>query len=255
MKKLLFAAILCCGLQAKAQLTFEKSYSNAFMIQYFDIENIGLKYVVFDRDNHKLYIYNVDHSLMKTVNLIVPPGTTFSAAPLHLSTKLFNDDDKIEFLYTCADFSINTPTSTTYVMNEDGSVLQTISGIKSYAMQKAGSQYKLVAYTWDDKMSIYSLYGSLPSTNLKPNGEKTAEADLYPNPMETAATLRYTLPSGTQQATINIYTSDGKLTRQMQVTDQFGALLIQRGDLPAGNYYYQVTAPGVQTVSEQFVIR
>jgi hypothetical protein len=78
---------------------------------------------------------------------------------------------------------------------------------------------------------------------------------LYPNPVENAATLKYTLPAGTREATLNVYDLPGNVIRTYQVTDQFADILIQRESLPAGTYIYKLSAGNRILSAEKFIIK
>lgn len=242
MKQLLFAMLALPAI-ANGQ-TIENTYSKVSGFTTVYLEDIGYRYVFFDTVARAVKFYKTDHSLDKSVNITVPTGYYPSLSCI--STKLLNNDSKIEFAYMYGGYNQSTQTSTynTYLTNEDGQHIMTINGAFSlYPKKVDNNAWKLIAMIWPGyEFQVYGVPGSLPQELglKKPEPRIGGDTELSPNPMSTTAVLSYSLPAGTHQANLNIYNTAGVLVRQMTVTDQFTNVLIYREDLPPGNYIYEV---------------
>lgn len=83
-----------------------------------------------------------------------------------------------------------------------------------------------------------------------------ATLEIFPNPAESYANLRFELPEGSNSAQIDILDMQGKLIRTEQV-NQLGQQSIQLNvqDLPSGTYICRLTAEDVKAISKPLVIR
>ena len=137
MEKLLCLALLAFCINSEAQITLEHTYDSAatydayhcgysqLMIINFEIS--GYRYVKYNRCNKCLNIYNMNHSLLKTISLSnLPTGPTGSMGDiLYISEKLFNTDQRIEYMY-----SVYASQPYTGIYNEDGGLLFSDNGIE-----------------------------------------------------------------------------------------------------------------------------
>jgi len=80
-----------------AQVTLEKKYDYSTAVVEF--ETYGYKYFLMDVPNGQCRIYNLDHSLLLSVNCNVPGGYYLCDIKF-LSEKLFDSDAAIELLCT-----------------------------------------------------------------------------------------------------------------------------------------------------------
>jgi hypothetical protein len=252
MKKQLFAIGLLLPFCSNAQMTLEHTYQNTAAFQTANIEGEGNKYVFFDKLNNDIKLYNEDHSLYKSIDSHLPANGTPSAVTC-VSKKLFDGDDNVEVAFSYQVSGQNA----TVIVKDDGSIVKILSGIGFCAPKKMNSKWVIVATNASD-VEIYTVPGQYLGLRPAPgSNEEAREADalLYPNPMATAATLSYTLPAKVHMATVEVYNSAGVLVRTYQVTDQFHDVLISRGELPAGNYFYTVKGFGMNSVSNKFTIQ
>lgn len=253
MKQLLFALLLS-PLAAGAQVTLEKSYATAYQTQVVYIENEGAKYFNVSDQHNKAYIYNADHSVWKTINLNLIGGVThMHPTPALVSKYLFDSDAEIEFLVT---YYVGA-TSYTDLINEDGTLIKRFNNCVYADLLHVNNDWKLLA-TISGSSHVYTDVYALPGqyTGILPqDGKESPEASLYPNPVETSATLRYSLPNGTHTGSIKVYNSAGAMVRNYTVSSQHDNILIYKNELPAGVYTYSVSAPGYQAVADKFIIR
>ncbi len=272
MKKIifLFFAIFTYN-SISSQIELEKSYSamsgNKTSLTYslFDVyETIYsskvVKYILFDSRDNSLKIFNLDYSLYKSLTITPPSGYMYSSMVL-ASTKLFNNDDKVEFIicYTMKRTN-NSDTTIMKLYDEDLTIVKDFGNYTSaYVVVTSDSKFKLRAslfsvvytkyptdYNYSYKMDIYSLggtvpvnYGSLKSTEL---------ASPYPNPAETVINLTYKL-DGNQSTLMRIYNSNGQLFEQKQINSAFDRILLNVQSYPSGIYYYEYNG-----VSNKFIV-
>lgn len=246
MKKLLLIAVTLFTVQAQAQLTLEHTYTGSTMA--FNLEGIGPKWAVTDVAGKRLNIYNEDHTLWKSVVLDVPADVTSFSIQL-LSTKLFDLDGDIEFIQVYSQGS----TYTAKFYDHNGNIWDSKTGYFSFSPFKFPSGWKILGYGLaSGQYGVFGVPGQYLSVAKQGN---TGNSTLFPNPMEEAATLSYTLPAGAKTATLNVYNSNGQQVRSYTVTSDFNNIQMERGDLPAGVYTYQISAPGYAPNAERFVIQ
>ena len=96
MKKLLITSIffiLFFALNAQVSLNKRYEYSASIV----KLETLGYKYYLIDVSNEECCIYNLDHSLFKTITCNVP-NNFYLADIKFVSENLFNNDSEIEIL-------------------------------------------------------------------------------------------------------------------------------------------------------------
>src|SRR5258708_3212558 len=144
MKKFFIVISLACILSCKisiAQIILEHVYdhgsstttgefSQLLMIS-FEVD--GLRYVKIDRVNNQMLIYDLNHSLTKTIMI---PSSILNFTDgfdyvMYISQHLFDIDDGIEYLVAAykTDSNYNSLWNV-YVLDEDGSTL--FSGMNQY---------------------------------------------------------------------------------------------------------------------------
>lgn len=250
--------LLLLGLTGKAQITLEHSYNGRGNATVVNIEDVGYKYCVVKAAAYKAELYNTDHSLWKTINLPLSPSKTVIST-YYASSKLFDMDSDIEIVLTYYETVGSNAVYTTVIVNEDGSILHTFADVSSLSVVKVDNAWKGIVNVVVSSNNYYSDVYSLPGkyfSIVKEGGDgKESDAMFYPNPMDEVATLSYHLPTGTQNGTIQVYSSAGAMVRSYRVSSQFNDILIHRNELPAGVYTYQLVAPGVSGQSRQFIIR
>ena len=96
-KNLLLLAMLMITFMAQTQIVKENDYTGSTNLVKLAIS--GEKYYTMDWSNNQCRLYNIDHSLWKTINLAVPSGM-YLYDIRHVSETLFNLDTKVELAYT-----------------------------------------------------------------------------------------------------------------------------------------------------------
>lgn len=267
MKKLLITALLASSFASRAQVVLEHAYNGSYPVQLISIENEGHKYLTFDPVTMKAMIYNPNHSLFRSFATNIPANafiwSSFDEQELAYASKfLFNTDSLIEIVvhYTPHSGSAHT----TEIYNETGTALYTFADVNNYEVKKVGSDWKFITETISPTTagnahntftSVYSLPGQYTGVTKLKNNDGTTESSIYPNPMDQVATIEYNLPNGVNQAQISVYNSMGIMVRTYQVTSNYKDIIIQRNELPAGQYTYSVSAPGYNSVSQKFIVK
>jgi hypothetical protein len=132
-----------------AQVTLEKRYDFSATVVKF--ETLGYKYYLMDVPLAQCRIYNLDHSLFKTINCNVPAGFYLYDIKF-LSEKLFDNDAGIELL--CTFYKYNETLQyyeyDSKIINEDGSQHTFInSALYNYIHKTGENTYNLFLYCYD----------------------------------------------------------------------------------------------------------
>ena len=261
---ILFGIIGLLTLNINAQVTLEKTYNYSTSIVKF--ETSGYKYYLMDVPNAQCRIYNMDHSLYKTISCPVPSGFYLSDVKL-LSEKLFNSDSGIELVITYYKY-VSTQTSYYYIygsriISESGSVLVNIDGAQYMYVNKTGdNMYKLFAYCFDYSTSpekvwtnIYSLPGT-PVTGYA-SAEKNRDTFIaaFPNPASNQFKITYQLPGNASQGILRLFDSNGRQVDQFIVDRHTDHLAIDVKRYNPGLYHYFVESGSSKSHSEKIIIQ
>lgn len=256
MKKLLLIwAMLGIVITTQAQLSFEHTYNHTYVISGCDLDDDGFKYVAYDTIANDIKVYNLNHSLWKTVSINLPDSAKFSGQLQWVSKKLFNSDNNIEFSLTYYRAINGRLIYGTRIYNEQGHILHSLDNVNYTSLLNMGGQYKLIANKQDGyTKDVYGLPGTYNNGSLDMKPTTNEQPGLFPNPVHTVAKLSYSLPANAHSGQINIYNAAGILVRKMPIGRAFDHILISRDDLPAGNYIYEITAHNYRSPSSKFTI-
>jgi hypothetical protein len=245
-KMILLFGLLILTTTTRAQIYLEKNYTASAGLTELAVS--GYKYFLMDVVNNRCQIYNMDHSIWKTINLNVPTGMYLYDIK-YVSETLFNSDSKVELVYIYYEYDTTLLYYTYYtkIVNENGLELLSIPGC-AYAEVKSPGSYgtKLLAYVYDYSIIlwtlntlVYSLPGTLPTGGIAAEGERDLKKP-YPNPSSSMVTIPYQLPIGVNDAEILLLSGSGKVIKTYLVDRTFSELVIQTADLPKGLYMYQL---------------
>ena len=247
MKKTIYIlALTLVTMTTNAQITLENSYPSMPTIVHLSLS--GYKYCVFG-DTTKLY--NLNHSLWKSINLYVPSGGYLepNSGYHSISEELYNSDTLIEILYLV---EIPPTSASVYVTNETGSILfQEASGYgQAPQIVNDGIDFKMMVFdSTTSRWNVYGLTGTLPCnlcggtlgiTEHNSNGNKQMISNPYPNPTNDKTTINYELPEGINQGKLICYDITGNIVKAFIVDRTFKNLQISNSDLASGTYYYQL---------------
>ena len=251
-KTILLLAFLALLTISNAQITLEQTYPASATLTELSIP--GYKYYLMDVANSQCRLYNLDHSLWKTINLDIPSGM-YLYDLRYVSDTLFNKDNKVELAYTYYSYDTTLLYFTYYtkVIDEDGIELLSIPGCSFVDVISTSSNgTKLLAYVYDYSLVlytvntiVYSLPGKLPPGGISAKGEGFLKK-AFPNPTSSMTTIPYQLPDGAINPRILIVNSTGQVLRSYNVDRTFHDLIIPTEDLPKGVLlYYLKTDQGI----------
>jgi len=256
----LFSILLSTA--ATAQVTLEKKYDYSTAVVEFETQ--GYKYFLMDVPKGECRIYNLDHSLFKTVNCNVPAGFYLYDIKF-LSENLFDSDSEIELLCTFYryDATLQYYEYDSKIIDENGSQLIFIDGsLYNYINKTGENKYKLFSYcydfsVWPEKIwtNIFNLPGK-PVVNLQGVTEMPEiNMNAFPNPAEGKVKMAYTLPEGVSEGNLLLYDNTGKLAARYIVDNHTDHLLLDVSGYQSGVYHYFIEYGGLKSPSKKLVIR
>ena len=239
--------------QINLEHTFEESVYPAS--SYYGDNDILINYS--DNDGNRQYkLFNADYSLHKIIDISLfggyPDGyNSFSVN--NFTRKLFNDDNKIEFIVDFMNFE--TYSSILRIYNEDGTIIKDFgetSIFSSCTIYKIGEENKLFRFTSDmntdsHTTEIYSLPGKI--SNIVPIAGNSFSQPPYPNPANSTITLPYQLRQG-EISTMHIYSINGQLIESKQIDSIFDKILLNVSNYRKGIYLYEVNGE-----SKRFIVK
>lgn len=255
--------MLTAGMALYAQPSLETVYSVSTNI--CTLEKAGDKYYAMDIANKQCRIYNLDHSLFRTIDLVVPEGYYLFDIQ-QVTQHIFNQDDLIEFAYIYSMFN-QTETSWYYnyetrVINENGTEILKIPGAghTQVSLTQDGSR-KFLVYIYDfyiipatTQTQVYSLPGT-PLKSGTVHGSAFRLRNPYPNPASGMINIPVKLPQGVNKGYLQIYNLSGQLIdlREIKRSDEY--ILIPGGALLPGSYVYNISGQGQKSESKKITIQ
>ncbi len=274
MKKLIFTftgLFLLSGIFG--QITFDHTYPSGKNLALTKFHVSGYKYTQVDILNSKIYVYNTNHSLFKTIT--IPALTNQILYVSYISENLFDLDNQIE--YALVTSSTPTVASKFYLFEENGTQIMfkdsaSLSVSFSSALQNSDGIYydgtnvkmrlTVGSNPQNTRAEIYTLPGNIPCsvcssgtvTGLQKNGNsEEVDALFYPNPVTDQLKLRYNLPQDAKQATIKITDIQGKLIEEFQVTSTFDFIYLP-SNYNNGLYLYSLVVDGKTLKTEKILL-
>lgn len=259
---ILFTVFIAIALSLNAQVTLEKKYD--YSTSVVKLETQGYKYYLMDVPKSQCRIYNLDHSLFKTITCSVP-NNCYLADIKYISEKLFDSDAGIELLYTY--YRYYTTSNSYYydydskIINEDGSVITSIDGARyNYVNQTDANTNKLFSYCYDYSVfpevvwtNIYSLPGTSVYSFLRE--EQSVDLNLYPNPASEKVNVTYSLPQNVDEGILFIADSNGKIVNRYTVDNHTNFLSLDVAQFQNGIYHYFIEYNGTRTPSKKLVVQ
>lgn len=277
MKRIILVILISFGMNVKSQINFEQAYDSAGTYNFclgkisqlvmVKFENSGERFVKINKCGKNMKIYDLNHNLLKTIDLTFLPNEGppyYQTGPLlYLSEKLFNTDNKMEFMYI-----ITSPTMSTNIYNEDGVLLFSEPGGPMVQINVHQLQYPIYNTSQGTKMilsyttgiaKVFGLPGTLTTAIQKANTDlhdmnNFAISNPMPNPVSTHTQLSYVLPEGIKEGEIVLYDIQGKEVKRFKVDNTFDYLLISTSDMSAGTYYYQLQSSGQTSGAKKMIV-
>ena len=264
MKKILFTAIFFTLFFAlNAQVTLDKKYD--YSASVVKLETLGYKYYLMDVPNSQCRIYNLDHSVYKTINCAVP-NNFYLADINYISENLFDNDAGIELVYTYYKYN----TAQVYyeyeskIINEDGSeILPAIEGAQYIYVNKTDENiYKLFAYCFDYSVfpekvwtNIYSLPGAPVVSAYLQKNEPNILLNAFPNPASQNVKVAYSLPKNIDAGKLYLIDNNGRPINQFVIDNHTDFLSLDISQFSSGVYHYFIEYENTRTPSKKLVIR
>ncbi len=298
MKKLItkFISVICLisiisGSDISAQITLEQTYTGTYIgygntrMVYLSIS--GYKYSKYEPDSYRLTLYNLDHSVFKTVNINI--GSIMDTSILlfnryngisYISENLFDLDNEVEFLL---DLVIDDTAFSFFpivaVINEDGNPIFTAKpastsdilneryGIAKPPITNTSNGAKMILNRGfnGDTIEVYSLPGSIPCDTIC-GGVGTGKVELsgktntsqisnsYPNPTNGVTTIHYKLPPGVNEGEIVFYNLQGIEVKRYKVDRTFNNLQLDASALSSGAYLYHLITSNNPTSAKKMIV-
>ena len=236
---------------ASAQIRLEYSYD--YSGTYTSLKYSGDKLFIMDVPASQCRIYNMDHSLWKTIHLPVP-ANNYLYDIKYVSEGLFTNDEHLALAYVYYSYNASTQVYSynAKIISESGQELLSIPGclyLDVHDMKQQG--FKLLAYSynfnvWPEtvKTLVYSLPGQLATKANSPEIIRAMASPAFPNPASSFLILPYKLPDGNSEGLLTLSDMQGHAVRTFRVDSHFEHLRIDVRSLPAGTYVHSLTSGG-----------
>ncbi len=256
MKHTLTIAILLAGMSVFAQPVFEHSYSESASMAFLD--QLGEVYYTMDVINKQCLIYNMDHSLLKTIALPTPDGYYLTDIQ-YVSENLFNQDNLIELAYIYSKYITESYyyTFETRLINENGSEVLSLPEGSGYTsvVETSGQGKKFLVYKYDYSVIPYqttTYVYSLPGTSTKSVSHSltSLQGNAWPNPADQLVNIPVNLPEGVYSGSMDIMDMNGRKVLSFPVTAETGNVVLPTRQLSSGTYLYQLNADTGERVAD-----
>lgn len=272
MKRIIIATgVLISALTTNAQMTVEKDYLNVnsdvlndadVSMEIINLSKSGRKYFVRDMNAGQLRIYNLDHSLWKTITL--PNINNYEPKyAAYTSEELFNLDAQVEVAVYYHSTLPSVYIKKLVVVNEGGNIINNIDSAGVLKVYSVGNNsYNAILQTGKEKYTVYKLPGTIPCDKCgnglglgKPGKVTTGNiGNPVPNPSNSQTTVEYSLPVGTTNGIIDVYNMSGQKVKSYKIDNTFNSLLIDNTELNSGTYYYYLTANGERSETKKMIV-
>jgi hypothetical protein len=229
-----------------AQIFLEQTYPGSATMTELALS--GNKYYMMDVAANQCKIYNMDHSVWKTINLSIPAGMYLYDIKF-VSETLFNSDSKVELAYIYYSYDTTLYYYTYYmkVVNESGIELLSVPGCGYPELkQTIYGNTKMMAYVYNYAVypstvntMVYSLPGTIPTGGVSESPAVNNPLP-FPNPAREMVKIPCHLPEGVTQGDVLLFSQTGQLLHQYRVDQHVGQLQVMTGQFPKGMLIYQV---------------
>jgi len=245
-----------------AQVSLEHTYNYSATVVKF--ETLGYKYYLMDVPRAECRIYNMDHSLYKTISCTTPSGCYLFDIKF-LSEKTFDNDAGIELLYSYYKYYSGSDyyDYDSRIINEDGSEIMFIDGaLYNYINKTDDDTYKLFSYCYNFSSfpeviwtNIYSLPGAPVVSASVIESETDWSLKAFPNPTFETVKVAYSLPHNVFSATLHLIDNAGHPVDQFIVDTYSDHLDLNVTNLSSGVYFYFIEAQGKRSDSQKLIVQ
>ena len=278
MKNIIFIILSVIAFNAKSQITLEHAYDSAsglpggispaamdqLMIIKFEVS--GERYVKINRHGKKIEIYNLNHSLLKTIDFSSFPSSPYpnDINIMYISENLFDMDSDIEFMY-----GVNVSPYYLGIYKSDGTCIFADSAapaifsnipLQQYPIYNTSQGTKMILSYTNGLAKVFDLPGTLTmdiqnaNNNLIAMQNQNYLSNPYPNPAVNSTKIDYTLPDSVNEGDIVFYNLQGMEVKRFKVDKTFSTLLVSTADIAAGTYLYQLQTSAVSTEGKKMVV-
>jgi len=260
---LIIIAIIILPNNVISQISLINTYDEAVYVT--NIEDEGYKYYGINFETNQCLIYNLDHSLWKSIDIATPENSYIDEIA-YVSSKLFNTDSNIELLVVFNEYIVTSDTSgyflyTTKVINENGvTFLDVPGGGYSIIYKIEENEANLLIYIYDFSISpigastnVYSIPGVPYSVNEIDSGIKLENA--FPNPSSSFITIPYELNQTSKNARIVIYNEIGTEVYRKDVDSKSNNYKLNTRRFTKGVYFYHIETNGYSSPSRKIIIQ
>jgi hypothetical protein len=265
---LLVATVCLMATTSHAQIQLENEYpvasgSRISGLTMIKLEVSGDKYFLYDMPANTIRLYNLDHSVFKTIPIPALPkyrstNTSSMVSIAYISENLFNGDNQIEYVamdHQYASYITPSEYGSMRVFNENGAIVFDGDSLMPCFKRDAtyygyegegdfifntsqGSKMILFKYGANLKQRVYSLPGTVNST--KENLTEKNQQKPYPNPGSSYIVLPYQLENNAE-GQLTVYGINGQLIKEYVIDKTFDHLRLDISAYEAGNYFYTVS--------------
>jgi hypothetical protein len=255
----IFILIICLGsFNLAAQVIPDRVYDHSLTTTR--INATDYKYYLMDVGRSECRIYNLDHSLWKTISIKLPANYYLSDVKF-VTQNLFNTDGNVELWYSAYNW-VSTGTDTGYyryeskVIDEQGKVLASVdNGSYAYIIQTGETRFSLLVYAYDNSFwpgSVKTHLFSIPSTPTTIYHVASLLEDPYPNP--ASQVIHLPLGAANSTGSLQVFSLTGQMVTQLQLNGQSVIQLNTAGWTP-GTYTYRIQGVDGLSEAKKFSIR
>ena len=287
MKKtiIMTAVTLMFVLTTKSQITLENNYPTPNAIDKAGLSVVkldlsGEKYFLYNYKAKQIKLYNLNHSIFKTINIPALPkyrsfNSDSSVSIAYISESLFNNDNLVEYISFDGTFSKtlgNYDLGSMKVFNENGitifsgdSLMPTFKRDATYyGYESEGKGDFIFNTTAGTKMILYSYKNNTPSqrvyslpgimvASIQKYNENYNNPLPFPNPTINSITIPYKLDNG-KDGKLVINDINGKMLFEYKIDTTFDNLIVDTNTMTSGNYFYSIYSSDKKVATGKFIV-
>ncbi len=154
MKYLIATLLVLVASSSRAQITLEHTYPSPPGISLIQVEDSEWKYISTSTDGSTLLIYNLDHSLEKTIvtpTLAPSLHQVYGSVPQFITKKLFSLDGLYDYLIELDQLSLVTlhqgDTSSPWVVSSSSACIYNENGVQLFSSDSDGEGASMIFNT------------------------------------------------------------------------------------------------------------
>ena len=227
--------------------SYNESYDDPLHARMFGLDDLFL--LTNDDDEYPYYFYDADCNLYKRLKEV---DDEFVHRVYHIARNVFTTDGTICRLarkYKYTPYPGPGPGMGSYeflgiqIIDEDGKIIQEITWDDQYGecerseLIKVGNKYKLLLFTKNAYVRIYSCPGNGETSTSVENVSAKVKRNAFPNPATDVVTLPYDANGATS---MKIYDMQGKLVERKFLDKNKQELQLNVKNYPTGMYFFEV---------------